>query len=70
MFDAADAEDTLVPWSDEEEFNGSLGFDPFSMLSIVDSGNSTGLARKIYLPAFSEWRAPLKLEIQYERLGI
>lgn len=47
MFDVPDADDTLVPWSDEEEFNGSLGFDPFSMLSIVDCDSSTGLARKI-----------------------
>lgn len=35
MFDAAEADEILVPWSDDEEFNGSM-FDPLSsMLSIL-----------------------------------
>lgn len=62
MFDVAEADETLVPWSDDEEFNGST-FDPFSMLSILKLLDySNGLARNIQLPGLRVKFRPSKSE--------
>lgn len=51
MFEEADADETLVPWSDDEEFSGST-LDPFSSILDYDKTDSTALARKKELPSY------------------
>lgn len=44
MFEEADADETLVPWSDDEEFSGST-LDPFSSILDYHKIDSTELAQ-------------------------